>query len=184
MDDAQILSLLFAREESAITEIKTKYGKLCLHIAQNILGNPEDAEECVQDTYLAIWNKIPPVRPDNLSAFICKVIRNLSLKKLEYNTAKKRCTDICIPLAEIETILPDKQISPAFGDEELGSLISAFLRTEKENSRKVFLRRYWFFDSIAEIAEMYSFSENKVKSMLFRTRTRLREYLKKEGVEI
>ena len=181
MDDLQIIELFFSREEAAIRETEAKYGKLCLHIAGNILGNPEDAEECVQDTYLAVWNQIPPTRPANFPAFLCRIARNLSLKKLEYNTAEKRNSDACIPLSELEGILPAKDNVET---EDLTALINAFLRTEKELSRKIFLRRYWFFDPVSEIARQFACSESKVKSILFRTRNRLREYLKKEGIEV
>ena len=180
MDDSQILALYFIRDEAAISETETKYGRLCTHIARNILDNPEDAEECVQDTYLALWDAIPPAQPENFSAFVCRIARNLSLKKLEYRSAAKRNAEICIPLSELEAILP----APNTESEELGSLISTFLRTEKELPRKIFLRRYWFFDSVSEIAGQFSCSENKVKSILFRTRNRLRNYLKKEGIEV
>lgn len=184
MEDFQIISLFLARDETAITEIRKKYGKLCLHIAHNILSNVEDAEECAQDTYLTLWNKIPPAQPENLSAYLCRVTRNLALKKLEYNTADKRNANACISLSELETILPDDRLSPDMDSEELSRLLSTFLMTEKPSARKVFIRRYWFFDSVEDIARMFDFSEAKVKSILFRTRNRLRDFLKKEGVEV
>lgn len=181
MDDLQIIELFFSREESAIRETNAKYGKLCRHIAQNILGNLEDAEECVQDTYLALWNQIPPTRPVNFPAFLCRIARNLSLKKLEYNTAEKRNSNADIPLTELEGILAAECTVES---DSLTALINAFLRTEKELPRKIFLRRYWFFDSVSEISRQFSCSESKVKSILFRTRNRLREYLKKEGIDV
>lgn len=184
MDDAQIIALYLSRDETAIGETETKYGSLCLHIAKNILGNQEDAEECVQDTFLAVWNTVPPTLPENFPAFLCKIARNLSLKKLEYNTAGKRDVNACTPLSELEAILPDNRLAPDAESKELGNLITAFLQTEKETARKVFLRRYMFFDSIADIARQFSFRESKVKSILFRTRSRLRDYLKKEGIEV
>lgn len=181
MDDSQIIELYFSRDEAAIRETNVKYGKLCLHISRNILDNPEDAEECVQDTFLAVWNQIPPARPGNFSAFVCKIARNLSLKKLEYNTADKRNTNACIPLSELEAIMPNEQNVES---EQLGSIISDFLRTEKADVRIIFLRRYWFFDSVKDIARQCACSESKIKSILFRTRNRLRSYLKKEGIEV
>lgn len=184
MDDLQIIELYFARDEHAIKETNRKYGKLCFRVAKNILLNNEDSEECVNDTFLTLWNKIPPTRPNNFTAFICKITRNLSLKKLELSNAKKRSTDAIISLSEIEAILSDNRIAPGVEDEELGKLISAFLWSEREDTRNVFLRKYWFFDSISEISNRYSFSESKVKSMLFHTRNRLREFLKKEGIEV
>lgn len=184
MDDVQLIELFFARDEQAIKETDKKYGKLCFRVADNLLRNKEDAEECVNDTYLVAWNKIPPIRPSNFTAFICKITRNLSLKKLESANAKKRSPDAIISLSEIESLLPDNSFATDMTDEEVGKLISVFLRGEKELNRNVFLRKYWFFDSISQIAEMYSLSENNVKSMLFRTRNRLREFLKKEGFEL
>ncbi len=182
MDDHQIIELYFARSETAIQETDQKYGKLCFGIAWNILFNREDAEECVNDTYLGVWNAIPPQRPYSFSAFISKITRNLSLKRLSYNTAIKRFHQTDLPFSELEATLPDNRFNPVIDDEGLGQIISDFLHSEKEESRNVFIRRYWFFDSVTDIAERYSFSESKVKSMLLRTRNRLRECLKKEGV--
>ena len=182
MDDIQIIELYFARDERAINETDIKYGKLCFKVANNILGSQEDSEECVNDTYLSVWNTIPPTRPMNFTAFICKITRNLSLKKLERSTAVKRMPKEIVSLDDIEDTLPDYGFSPEVSDEEIGRLISVFLRKQSEDARNVFIRKYWFFDSISDIAERYSFSENKVKSMLFHTRTKLREYLKKEGI--
>lgn len=184
MEDLQIIELYFSRDEHAIKETDRKYGKLCFRVAKNLLSNNEDSEECVNDTYLTIWNKIPPTRPSNFTAFICKITRNLSLKKLELSNAMKRAADAVISLSEIEATMPDNHIAPGIEDEELGKLISTFLRSEKELDRNIFLRKYWFFDSISDIAEQYSMNENTVKSVLFRSRNRLRDYLRKEGIEI
>ena len=184
MDDLQIIELYFDRNERAIKETDRKYGKLCFQVAKNLLWNREDSEECVNDTYLALWNQIPPTRPNNFTAFICKITRNLSLKRLEISNAMKRSADAVISLSEIEATMPDNHIAPDIEDEELGKLISAFLWSEKELDRNVFLRKYWFFDTISDIAERYSLNENNVKSMLFRTRNRLREFLRKEGIEV
>lgn len=184
MEDLQIIDLYFKRDENAIKETDIKYGKLCFHIANNILNNSADSEECVNDTYLGVWNVIPPQRPNNFMAFICKITRNLSLKRIEFNTAVKRSAHTVISLSELEEILPAQNTPPEVEDEQLGKLISDFLRTEKEAARNVFIRKYWFFDTISDISARYSFSESKVKSMLFHTRNRLREYLKKEGVNL
>ena len=184
MDDLQIIELYFARDEQAIKETDRKYGKTCFRVAYNLLSNNEDSEECVNDTYLTVWNKIPPTRPNNFIAFICKITRNLSLKRLEVSNAMKRSAGTIISMSELEKALPDQCIAPDVEDEELGKLISAFLWSEKALDRNVFLRKYWFFDSISDIAERYSMGENTVKSMLFRTRNRLREFLRKEGIEV
>lgn len=182
MEDAQIVALYFARDERAIKETSSKYGRLCFSIAHNILRSAEDSEECVNDTYLGVWNTIPPQKPTHFMAYLCKITRNLSLKRLEYNSAQKRTTDLMVSFEELEAVLSDNQIRNNMENEELGAAISRFLRTESAESRNVFLRKYWFFDSISDISERYGFSTGKVKSMLHRTRNRLKLYLRKEGI--
>lgn len=184
MDDIQIINLFFDRNEQAIRETDTRYGRLCFSVANKILENSQDAEECVNDTYLTAWNKIPPTRPNYLAAFLCKITRLLSLKKLELMNALKRASIMTVSFEELESVLPDRKIASSTEEEDLGRLISAFLRQENEVARNVFLRKHLFFDTVAEIAERYGINENTVKSMLFRTRNRLREYLRKEGVEV
>ncbi len=184
MDDRQIVELFFARSEEAIRETDAKYGRLCYRIAQNILGRDADAEECVNDAYLCLWNAIPPQKPDDLAAYVSKIVRNVSLKRLRFNSAMKRNIQAEVSLNELESILPDSMVESEVDDRQLGKLISAFLWRESESSRNVFIRKYFFFDSIHEIAERYSYSESKVKSMLFHTRRRLQNYLLKEGYEL
>lgn len=184
MDDLMIIELYFARDEQAIKETDIKYGKLCFSMANNILSNDEDSEECVNDTYLSVWNKIPPTRPNNFRAFICKIVRNLSIKKLEFNLRLKRTQNVTVSYAELEEVLPDTRTTPEWEYENLGKIISDFLDSEKEDARNVFIRKYYFFDSISDIAERYSFTESKVKNMLYHSRNKLREILKKEGIEV
>ena len=184
MDDSKIMELYFSRDEKAIKETDRKYGKLCHHIAYNILQNNEDSEECVNDTYIGVWNAIPPERPNHFMAFVCKIARNLALKRLEAETRQKRSLATVISISELEEILPDENIAADISNEEIGKAISAFLRKEKADNRKVFIRKYYFFDSISEIAERYGFTESKVKNMLYHTRNKLKEYLIKEGIEI
>lgn len=179
MQDQQIINELFERNESALGGISDKFGKLCQQIAYNILGNREEAEECVNDTYLNIWNSIPPARPDNLRAYVCKVARNLSLNRLKYNSAQKRSPGSLISLSELE-----EKVGEPPDYENIGGLIDKFLETEKPESRIIFMRRYWFLDSIEEIAMMYNYSESKVKSVLYRTRGRLEKFLKSEGIDL
>ena len=155
MDDNQIIELYFARNEQAIRETDTKYGKLCFSIANRILENNEDSEESVNDTYLNAWNTIPPTRPNHFSAFLCKITRLISLKKLEFANAQKRTAAVFVSFEELEGVLQDKKISSTTGAEDLGHLISAFLRREKEDARNIFLRKYFFCDSVSEIAERY-----------------------------
>ncbi len=184
MDDLRIIELYFDRDEQAIKETDTKYGKLCYGIAYNILNNHEDSEECVNDTYVGVWNTIPPTRPNNFMSFVCKITRNLSLKRLEFMKHKKRSADVLLSLEELAAVLPDERYAPDVSDEEVGKLISKFLRTQKEDVRNVFIRKYYFFDSIRDIANRYGFTESKTKNMLFYTRNKLKDYLIKEGVEI
>lgn len=182
MEDSQIIALYFQRDENAIRETDGKYGKLCYSIAYNILNVHEDAEECVNDTYVGVWNAIPPTRPHNLMAFVCKITRNLSLKRWEYLNREKRAGNKIVSFEELEAVLPDDRFTPNASDEQVGQLISTFLRNQKESARNVFIRKYYFFDSIEEIAKRYAYTESKVKNMLLRTRNKLKDYLIKEGV--
>lgn len=184
MDDLKIIELYFQRDEKAIQETDAKYGKLCHSIAYNILNNHEDSEECVNDTYVGVWNAIPPTRPHSFMSFVCKIARNLSLKRLEYMMREKRSQAVVVSLEELESVLPDERFAPGVTDEEVGRLISDFLCRQKEEVRNVFMRKYYFFDSISEIAQRYSFTESKVKNMLLHTRNKLKDYLIKEGIEI
>ena len=185
MDDRQIIELFTARDETAIKETEREYGRLCYRVAFNILANAEDAEECVNDTLLAVWNQIPAnVIPGNLKAFVCGIARNLALKRLEYYSAAKRASNAAVPLAELEEIISDNSVPPDNTGENISEAISAFLRQQKPDVRKVFVRRYWFFEPVSDIAKRFSFSESKVKSMLYHTRKKLKNYLAKEGIEI
>ena len=184
MDDAQIVQLYWDRDDQAIPATSDKYGNYCTSIAMNILSNQEDAEECVNDTYVGVWNAIPPTRPSNFMSFVCKIARNLSLKRLEFMKREKRSADVMLSLDELESVLPDDRYAPDVSDEDVGKLVSHFLRTQKEDVRNVFIRKYFYFDSIGEIAERFGFTKSKVNNMLFYTRNKLRDYLIKEGVEI
>lgn len=182
MDDRSIIELFFARDERAISGTAERYGKICHGIAYNILGDEQDAEECVNDTYAGLWNAIPPSRPDNLRAFVCRVTRNLSLKRLRALTRQKCSREMTVSFSELEEILPDEAVDGREG--EVAAHVSAFLREQSEDVRGVFMRKYYFFDSVEAIAKRYGFSQSKVKSMLFHTRNKLKEYLIKEGITI
>ncbi len=184
MDDIKIIDLYFARDEQAIRETDIKYGKLCFALANNILRCHEDSEECVNDTYFSVWNSVPPTRPGNFRAFLCRIVRNISLKRLDYSLAEKRSRDLTVSLSELEEVLPDRRVPPEPEVEELGRIISEFLRSEKEDARNVFIRKYYFFDTIEDIAARYEFSESKVKNILYHSRNRLKKYLAKEGIEV
>ncbi len=184
MEDVKIIELFFARDERAIIETDCKYGKLCRSIAHNILRNLSDTEECVNDSYLGTWNAIPPTVPNSLCAFLCGIVRKLALKRLRFNSAAKRSGQTEISLSELEEAIPDSRYRPDVSDEDIGRLIGEFLKEQSPEARNTFIRKYWYFDSVSEIARRYSFSESKVKSMLFHTRIRLKEYLEREGVLI
>jgi RNA polymerase sigma-70 factor (ECF subfamily) len=175
--------MYWARDEQAIAQTKMKYGAMLRALAYHILHNREDSEECENDTYLGAWNAIPPARPQNLTAFVAKIARNLSLKRLEYLTRDKRSANMTVSFCELEEILPDS-VAESVGDERLGALMSEFLRTQKSEVRQVFVRKYYFFDTVEDIAKRYSFSESKVKSILYHTRKRLKEYLSREGIDV
>ena len=185
MDDNNIIDLFWERSEIAIKEIETKYGNLCKHVAINILRSDEDAQECVNDTYLGAWNAIPPYRPKVLSAFLCRITRNLALKKYEYNRAKKRDVKMQLPIEELENcLLSASNIEEDYDAQYLAELMGDFLYTLTYEKRNVFIRRYWFLDSIVDISNRFEISESKTKSMLFRTRNELAKYIRKEGYPI
>ena len=183
MDDQTIIDLYWQREEVAITETKAKYGRRCYAIAYNILHDRSDAEECENDTYLGAWRSIPPHKPTALAAFLGAITRQLSLDKWREKNAQKRGGELTISLNELEECIPDgKGIDDAITAMSLGKTISAFLRTLPEVERCVFLRRYWYFDSVGAICARYGFGQSKVKMMLHRTREKLLTYLEKEGI--
>jgi RNA polymerase sigma-70 factor (ECF subfamily) len=184
LNDLSIIELYFARDEEAIKQTDIKYGKLCHSVAYNILNNNEDSEECVNDTYIGVWNAIPPTRPNNFMAFLCKITRNVSLKRIEAMARQKRSQATMVSLDELAEILPDESIRENISNDNLTELISDFLRKEKADVRNVFIRKYYFFDSVGDISKRYSFTEDKVKSMLYHTRKKLKDYLIKEGAEI
>ena len=185
MDDKEIIELYWTRDTQAITETSSKYGRLCFHIANNILANQEDSEECVNDTYFGLWNAIPDQRPSRFSVFVGRIARNLALKKFEYLSAAKRnpeavCSfeelgDCVSGRAYIETELENKHIEEA---------IDSFLWRQSEEKRNIFICRYWYFDSIASICKRTGFSQSKVKSILFDLRQKLRKSLESEGIEL
>ena len=183
MEDERIVALYWNRQEQAIEETRLKYGPYCHRIALNILSDEQDALECENDTYLAAWNAIPPHRPKVLSTFLGKLIRRISLDRLKACHAQKRGgNSIPLSLDELAQCIPDgTSLTAQLEAKELSQAISRFLRTIPLHDRQIFLRRYWFCDSIAEIAAQSGQGESKVKMNLLRTRKKLREYLRKEG---
>ena len=186
MEDSRIVDLYWQRDETAIAETEKKYGKYCLSVARRILDDRQDAEECVNDTYLGAWNAMPPHRPAVLPTFLGKIARRLSLKKRRDRTAGKRGGGIVAEsLDELEDCIPSGQrIDDALEGRELEAAVNAFLEGLPADERRVFLRRYWYFDSVREISVRYGFGESKVKMTLKRTRDKLRARLEKEGIFI
>lgn len=181
MDDRHILQLLFDRSEQALTILAQKFGSRLFLTARNILDDDLDAEECVSDTYLAIWNTIPPKKPDSLAGFVFKTGRNLALKRLRHNTAAKRNRHYDLSLEELAGCISGGDLDEALSARELGQAIDRFLDTLPRDSRVIFLRRYWFGDSVAQIAATLGRSENSVSVRLNRCRSKLRTYLEQEG---
>ena len=185
MNDSKIIELFFKRSENAIKETDIKYGRLCRYIAGNILGNLQDVEECVSDTYMGVWNAIPPSRPTVFSSFIGKIARNQALKKLEFITAEKRNPEAVCSLSELEDCVSGKDtIESELESKRIEKAISDFLWKQDRDKRIIFVRRYWHFESILDISNHFGYSESKVTSMLFQTRQKLRTYLESEGIEI
>lgn len=184
MDDLKIIELYFKRDEQAIKETDMKYGKLCRSISYNILNNSEDAEECVNDTYMGIWNSVPPTKPSSLMAYLCKIARNLSIKRLTFNKRDKRSANLTLSIEELSEVLPDERYAPKVKDEEVAKSISKFLKNQKEDVRNIFIRKYYFFDSIESISKRYGFASSKIKNILFNTRKKLKDHLIREGIEI
>ena len=184
MEDSQIVELFWQRNEDAIAESQKKYGNYCFSIAKNILQNSEDAKEIVNDTFAGAWNAIPPHRPAVLSTFFGKITRRLSLKKLrDKNAAKRWGSEVFLSLDELDECIPSAgQIGETMEVKELAGIISAFLDTLPGEERRVFIRRYWFFDSIKAICSRYGYRQSKVKMMLKRTRDRLARWLQKEDI--
>ena len=182
MEDQQIICLYRDRDPEAIEQTKQKYGGLCHAIAHRLLQNHEDAEECVNDTYLALWDAIPPASPAPLSAFAAKITRNLAMKRLEHLSAAKRSSEAVLSFEELsECLSASDDLSQHMHSLDLRNAITLFLQTQDTESRQIFLRRYFFFDSVKEIAMRYGISKSKLKSTLRRTRNKLRTYLIQEG---
>lgn len=183
MDDEKIVELFFARSERAIRELDTKYGKVCYSISYNILNNNLDAEECVNDAYLGTWNAIPPQKPNPLLAFVCKIVRNLSIMRHRANTAMKRNSSYDIAMEEIaHCIAASDSVERELEAKALARIIEQFLDTLTVENRVIFMRRYWFSDSYADIAKMTGLTEKNISVRLTRTRKQMRDYLEKEGV--
>ena len=181
MEDGKILDLLWARAESAIEALAEKFGPRLHRTAMNILGNTQDAQECVNDTYLALWNAIPPRRPEPLAGFVHRVGRNTALKRLRRDTARKRSSAYDLSLEELADCIPGGNLEEVWDAKALGQAIDRFLDTVSRENRAVFLRRYWFGDTVKDIAQSMGMTENVISVRLNRLRAKLKDELIKEG---
>ena len=184
MQDTEILELYWQREERAIAETDSTYGTKLRALALRILESREDGEECVSDTYLTAWNHIPPQRPQMFFAWLAKVCRNFAFGLLDRRHAAKRSAEIVSLTAEMELCIPDSRREAELEGQEIGRILNGFLGTLSKESRILFLRRYWYAESIGDIARRYGMGESKVKTSLHRTRKKLREALAKEGIAV
>ena len=183
-DDRTLVDLYLARDEAAIDGTAQKYGQALNTLAERITENAEDAEECVNDTYLDAWNSIPPHRPyDYLFAFLARITRHLSLDRVKYHNRRRRAATVVELSEELEACIPSPDDTPAtWTDDRFSIVLNVFLANEKPLARRIFLRRYWYMESVKAIAARFGIGESRVKSSLFRSRERLRAHLEKEGV--
>ncbi len=185
MEENQIIQLFNERSEKAITELSNKYGFLCKSIAENILKNKQDSEECVNDAFLGVWNSIPPQNPSSLKAYVLKIVRNQAIKKYHFNTAFKRNSQYDVALDELyECFSCFNNVESELDSLELTRLINSFLKTLSKNDRIMFIKRYWFAMTVTEIAEEFNVNNHYVSVKLSRIRESLKNYLEKEGFNL
>ena len=183
MEDQDIIALYWDRDQEAIRQTDRKYGGYCGAIIRRVLGDSRDAEECLSDTWLGAWNAMPPQRPLRLPSFLGRIARNTALDRYSYNIARKRGGFETV-LEELGECVSGSPMEEALELRRLGESISAYLDTVSAEARGMFLRRYWYCDSLAEIAGHWHCTQGKVKSLLFRTRRGLRDYLIREGYDL
>ncbi len=185
MNDNEIIDLFFKRSEQAISELSQKYNSKCMSVSFGILGNYQDAEECVNDAYLGTWKAIPPNRPNPLLTFVLKIVRNISLKKLNYNSAQKRNKHYSVHFDELdESLSDDTLIEECLEIKESAKLVESFIRTLSRENRLIFIRRYWFFDTYEAIAYQTQLSEGAIRTRLSRLRKKMNDYLNEKGFNI
>lgn len=184
MEDEKIIDLYWQRSQDAIVQTDKKYGKLCRRISFNILSNVEDSEECVSDTYLAVWNKLPPQRPTCLQTYVAAITRNISITRVRDRYSKKHGGgELALALSELDDCIPsDFSVEHEVEGKELTMSINEFLYSLSRDDRNIFVSRYWLFMPVAKIAARSGFSQSKVLSSLFRTRQKLQYHLMKEGL--
>ena len=184
MTDSQIIALFWDRNEDAIRETDAAYGRRLYAISNQILCQRQEAEESVSDTYMKAWETMPPQRPLYFFAYLAKICRNFSLARLQWNSAAKRSAEIISLTQEMTECIPDRSMEQRLEREALGQLLNRFLEGLSRDNRLIFLRRYWYADSVREIADRYGITESKVKTQLHRTRKKLQLFLEKEGIAL
>ena len=183
LQEQQMIEKLFARSEDVFTDMEATYGNLCSRIIRQILNqDKEDTRECMNDVYLGVWNTIPPQRPQSLQAYICKIARNVALKRLEYHTSQKRHGVTVSIQDELDACLPPAKNE--YDELELAEIMNQFLETLDRESRILFVRRYWYADSAEELAKNFGYSKNHISVKLGRIRKKLKKYLEKEGIYV
>ena len=183
IEDEKIIELFFERSEQGIRELDIKYGKVCHKLSYNIVNSRQDAEECVNDAYLGTWNAIPPEKPHPLLTYICKIVRNISLKSYYRKEAAKRNSTYKIAMEEIEACIADPNtVEAEIEARELARIIGDFLDTLTLENRVIFMRRYWFADSYKDIAEFVGLTEKNVSVRLTRIREKMKQYLSEREV--
>ncbi|MDE7229243.1 MAG: RNA polymerase sigma factor [Oscillospiraceae bacterium] len=185
LNDTEIIELFFERSEKAISELSSKYGGIVLKIAENVLHNRQDAEECVNDTYLGVWNAIPPQRPNSLTAFVCRIARNISINRYKRDSFRKRggVYDVCFDELQ-ECIRLNETVESLYAEKELSELIDEFLDTLDKKNRMIFVRRYYYMDTFGDIALAAGMSEGSVRTRLTRIRGKLKKFLESRGVSV
>lgn len=185
LEDSKIIELFFERSEQAIIELSNKYGSVCKKVANNILNSRQDVEECMNDAYLGVWNTIPPKNPNPLISYVCRIVRNLAIKRYNSNTAAKRNSIYDVALDELENCIPATvSVEGEMEAVEVAKMIDMFLEMLDKENRILFVRRYWYSDSIDELAKLFGISKHNVSVRLSRTRAKLKKYLIQKGVSL
>lgn len=183
MDDSKIIDLFFERSEKAIVELSNKYGSVCMKVSMNVLNNHQDAEECVNDSYLGVWNAIPPEKPNPLLAFVCRIVRNISINRYKKNNTKRRKSNYDLCLDELENYVSTQNTAEdEYAETELAAYIDEFLDSLSKTNRMLFVRRFWYMDSYEDIANASGLKEGAIRTRLSRIKSDLKLFLEKRGV--
>ena len=183
MDDSKIIDLFFERSEKAIVELSNKYGLVCMKVSMNVLNNHRDAEECVNDSYLGVWNAIPPEKPNPLLAFVCRIVRNISINRYKKNNTQKRKSNYGMCLDGLENyVSAQNTVEDVYDDTELATYIDEFLDSLSKTNRMLFVRRFWYMDSYEDIANASGLKEGAIRTRLSRIKSDLKLFLEKRGV--